>query len=91
MAPFWSDNDIRKEGVVRYAAFMRGDSYKGNKILDSVDNYVNVTDFRGTWMILAQWDRVHPYPHGSDNHEGVLEEFLAKVNLHLGIITRFII
>ena len=80
-APFWSDNDIRKEGVVRYAAFKRGDSTRGDEILATIDAYLE-TEFRGAWMILAQWDQVHPYPHGSDDHEGVSEEFLAKVLFH---------
>ena len=35
--------------------------------------------FNPTWMLVAQWDKVHPHPHGSDNHEGIDEEYLSKV------------
>ena len=34
-------------------------------------------------MLVAQWDKVHPYPHGSSNHDGVSEEYLNKVGLTL--------
>ena len=32
-------------------------------------------------MLVAQWDRVHPHPHGSDNHEGIDEEYLNRVGI----------
>ncbi len=35
--------------------------------------------FAGDWMLIAQWDHVHPYPHGSDNTQGIREEVLSKV------------
>ena len=38
-------------------------------------------NFQPTWMIVAQWDRVHPDPHGADSHEGVSEEYLSKVKI----------
>ena len=36
-------------------------------------------EFQPTWMLVAQWDRVHPDPHGADSHEGVSEDYLSKV------------
>ena len=39
----------------------------------------NEPTFQPTWMLVAQWDGVHPYPHGSDNYEGIDEEYLSKV------------
>ena len=24
-------------------------------------------NFEGTWMLVAHWDNVHPYPHGSND------------------------
>ena len=36
-------------------------------------------EFRGTWMLVAQWDRVHPDPHGADDHMGVPEALLERV------------
>ncbi len=35
--------------------------------------------FEPTWMLVAQWDGVHPYPHGSESHEGISEEYLNRV------------
>ena len=36
--------------------------------------------FQGTWMLVAQWEYVHPYPHGADDHEGISEAFLDLVS-----------
>ena len=38
-------------------------------------------DFRPSWMIVAQWDKVHPHPHGgpADEREGISEEYLSRV------------
>lgn len=43
--------------------------------------------FIGSWMLVAQWDRVHPYPHGSG--AAVSEEygdFLESVSIILHIL-----
>ena len=84
LSPFWSDNDIRREGTVRYVTFERSFPMDGSQIMDEAAAYVNtqlVNDdqvFHPTWMIVAQWDRVHPYPHGSA--EGASEGYLNQVN-----------
>lgn len=86
LAPFWSDNDIRKEGTVRYVTLENGSSTRGDMIMNETANYVNcnlVTGdeiFQPTWMIIAQWDQVHPHPHGADSHEGISEEYLNRVS-----------
>ena len=36
-------------------------------------------EFRGTWMLVAQWDHVHPDPHGADDHMGIPEALLERV------------
>ena len=83
VAPFWSDNDIRKEGTVRYVTVTKGASMEEDKLLAEVNAFVqdieNVQDFVGTWMLIAQWDHVHPHPHGADDHVGISETFLTKV------------
>lgn len=83
VAPFWSDNDIRKEGTVRYVAITEGASTQENELLAEVNTFLqemeNIQDFVGTWMLVAQWEKVHPHPHGADDHEGIPEEFLNKV------------
>ena len=37
------------------------------------------SEFRGTWILVAQWDRVHPAPHGADDHMGIPEALLERV------------
>ena len=87
VAPFWSDNDIRKEGTVRYLAVSRWDSREGDEMMDVVLEYlkrredINISSsYAPTWMIVGQWEKVHPFPHGSDDHQGVSEDFLDLVS-----------
>ena len=86
IAPFWSDNDIRKEGTVRYTVVHPEDNNANGNNVGPFDmakviitNNANDADFSGTWMLVVQWDKVHPHPHGADDHEGISEEFLNKV------------
>ena len=81
LAPFWSDNDIRREGTVRYVTIERGNSADGDQIMIEATMFVN--ERFTTWMLVAQWEGVHPYPHGSDNHEGISEEYLSRVSIQL--------
>ena len=96
VAPFWSDNDIRKEGTVRYVTYcefsLLEDSDKcrlhseGEHLLNMVNRFVQGTQdssedlFVGKWMLIAQWDHVHPSPHGDDNTRGISENLLSKVS-----------
>ncbi len=87
-APFWSDNDIRKEGAVRYAVIEKGSSGTGNNYLKKVQEFVraklNQDDdpdgFKAEWMVVAQWDKVHAFPHGQDDHQGIPEDLLQLVS-----------
>lgn len=36
--------------------------------------------YAGHWMLIAQWDSVHPYPHGSDDTQGISEQELSQVS-----------
>lgn len=90
IAPFWSDNDIRKEGAVRFATFHSRDAAtnpEGKRWLDQVNMYVQRTlqgegeeKFVGRWVLTVHWDNVHPSPHGDEDHRGISEEELEKVN-----------
>ena len=71
VAPYWADHDIRRQGNVFYETFERGNSQNDDLVLRRVNDYLTSTDrapsnFSGTFMILAEWNGVHPYPHGSD-------------------------
>ena len=89
IAPFWSDNDIRKGGFVRYLALSRGDSEEGDEMMDLAVTYLQQNNgvsnaFRGTWMLVAQWDKVHPHPHGESSEQDImLNPFLNKVYTNL--------
>ena len=71
IAPYWSDNDIRREGNVSYEVFeFQNTGTYGDEVLTIVNNYImeeygNSTNFVGVYMILAEWNAVHPWPHGS--------------------------
>ena len=67
VAPFWSDVDIRREGAVFYEVHMTGNSGSEDLlgvVSDFVSDYTG-DDFVGSWMLIAQWDKVHPYPAGA--------------------------
>ena len=51
-----------------YEAFEKGYS-ESDIVLNRVNQYLKVSmgsNFTGTFMILAEWQNVHPYPYGSD-------------------------
>ena len=79
VAPFWSDNDIRKEGTVRYVVVEEDTTGLISMASAVVVNSRNDAVFFGTWMLVVQWDQVHPHPHGADDHEGISETSLNKV------------
>ena len=93
IAPFWSDNDIRREGTVRYTTYCNITDHpqcsrhnESQAILDEVNRFIqsNQADstrkpFVGNWMLIAQWDHVHPSPHGAENTEGIPPEELSMV------------
>lgn len=69
VAPYWSDVDIRLEGEVRYEVhtWSNPDSWS---LLTNVSSFLSEQAgfvINGTWMLVAKWDGVHPFPHGSDN------------------------
>ena len=67
VAPFWSDNDIRKNGTIRYVDI--NIIYPLNLThISEVLAHLRKTgtirieqEFQPTWMIVAQWDKVPPF------------------------------
>ncbi len=35
----------------------------------------NEPTYQPTWMLVAQWDGVHPHPHGADDKEGLDQNY----------------
>ena len=95
VAPFWSDNDIRREGRVRYATYSiteRRTNQQGATLMSDVNDYIRELQeegeerFSGKWLLVVHWDHVHPSPHGQDDHNGIPEDELEKVVKKLMII-----
>ena len=91
-APFWSDNDIRRAGSVRYATFHNNTpedlaNEPGQTLLAEVNKYIQDRQgegeepFVGNWLLIAHWDNVHPSPHGEDGQSGISVEELERVAL----------
>ena len=79
VAPFWSDNDIRQSGSVKYVNFTSDTSNaesESRQLMDEVNAYIQAQQgeteerFEGNWLLAAHWDHVHPSPHG-DNISGI--------------------
>ena len=86
VAPFWSDIDTRKAGSVFYEAHQRGVNEGSNAALERLSGFISAqwsVNFTASWMLVAQWDRVHPYPHGTagDDITGPYGNFLESVSL----------
>ena len=78
VAPYWADHDIRKSGEVYYETFEKGKSKTDDVVLDEVNRYVSLNTeqyFTGTFMILAEWQNVHPYPHGSYDFYDIIKSY----------------
>ena len=71
IAPFWDDVDISGGGgSVSYQTFFSNDTDDLTATnFDAVNSYINSVhgdgSFDGLWMLVAYWDHVSPYPHGS--------------------------
>ena len=68
VAPFWDDVDIRLAGNVSYEVHWSRENNPGSdQLLDQVSNFVKGStgqSFSGSWMLVAEWKEVHPWPHG---------------------------
>ena len=67
IAPFWSNNDIRRAGRIRYEVYNGRTSTASVDILNRISDVIfNRTgeSFQGVWMLLVEWEDCHPSPHG---------------------------
>lgn len=83
-APFWADIDTRSAGSVSYEVHERGFNEGSNAVLERISGFISAkmnVNFTATWMLLALWDRVHPYPHGEmGSFSEVYTNFLESVS-----------
>ena len=66
IAPFWSNADLQQEGSVSWKVFNSSDNETAqvNGFISTNQNY----SFTGTWMLVAHWDSIHPYPQATDRY-----------------------
>ena len=93
VAPFWSDNDIRKNGTIRYVDI--DIRYPLNSMHDHEKHLVSEVlarlrktgttgteqEFQPTWMIVAQWDKVPPF-----SQEGVSSKVYNYVCTYMHLL-----
>ncbi len=82
-APFWSDADARLNGTVWYEVHdAEANNANSNELLDQVSAFIRTeegVDFAGNLMIVATWDHVHPWPHGEDPEQDLIDGYLQSV------------
>ena len=70
IAPFWSNNDIRTltsiPAPVRYESYETGPRLVNARLAEISEFISNKTmsNFSGTWMLLAEWRGCPPFPAG---------------------------
>lgn len=85
IAPYWSDNDIRMSGTIRYETYETSHpsplvQERLREISEFVSNGTGTT-FSGVWMLLVEWNMCPPYPAGEMNSMGVDPTFLSSVSV----------
>ena len=84
VAPYWSDNDARLNGLASWEMYSSGDSESQNTddIIDTVNQFINAntneTDFVGTFVFVGFWEEMHPYPAGASSIQA--EPYLNSVS-----------
>jgi hypothetical protein len=84
VAPFWDDVDLRLAGNIYYEVHSRSANNPGsNQLLDEVSGFVEdsiAQSFQGSWMLIAEWKEVHPWPHGDPEISWLHAELVSLVS-----------
>ena len=68
IAPYWSDNDARLNGLVSYQTYSVGESSDSDNTINLVNRFIEMntssTNFNGSFMLVVTWSEMHPYPAG---------------------------
>ena len=84
VAPFWADADLRLDGEIYYELHTSGSNPTSIELLDRVSGFISRelgVMFEGNWMMVATWDGIHPWPHGSDPVEATEDPYLQEVSV----------
>ena len=92
VAPYWSNIDTRLDGHVNYEVHTMGERSTFNDYLGRVSSLINSEeddpDFIGSWMIVATWDNVHPFPHGSSHEQDRVDHYLQSVSINYASLSQ---
>ena len=69
VAPYWTDNDARRNGRVTWEIYSTSDGLvKSTEIIRRVRHFIrlntNNRGFNGNFVFVANWSEMHPYPAG---------------------------
>ncbi len=87
IAPYWSDNDIRLSGDVRYVQYTSTHQIPavGTKLEEASEFISNETGtvFSGVCMLLVEWNNCPPFPAGSSDpiDPSINATFLSSVSI----------
>ena len=85
VAPYWDDVDIRLAGNISYEVHSRSNNNPGsNQLLDQISQFIEDSSgdsFQGDWMLVAEWEEVHPWPHGLSQSSPIWELFFPELVL----------
>ena len=85
VAPYWDDVDIRLAGNISYEVHSRSSNNPGsNQLLDQISQFIEDSigeSFQGDWMLIAEWEEVHPWPHGLHLSSPIWELFFPELVL----------
>ena len=82
VAPFWSNTDTRLNGQVNYEVHVAGESSTSDEYIGHVSSLINSeldSYFSGSWMVVATWESVHPFPHGNSAQQDRVDPYLQSV------------
>jgi hypothetical protein len=83
LAPFWSDVDLRVAGNASWEIHTTAES---QDLINDVSIFIQEntasSDFSGSWMMIAYWEDVHPFPHGA----GSTTEYALSTNTFQAIV-----
>ena len=83
VAPYWDDVDISLAGNISYEVHSsRSNSLESNQLINRISDFIAGSTgqpFQGSWMLIAEWEEVHPWPHGLNNP--ILNLFFPEVAL----------
>ena len=68
VAPYWADIDNRIDGRIYWEIHTSQGGTVSQQLLTRVNDFLfNETgvSLGGTWLMVATWDRVHAWPHGT--------------------------